>query len=134
MAGYFADSWFYIALLDDADDQHRQSVRLAQRFSRDDIVTHDAIFTEVLAFFSRAGSRVRRDAADLVRRTMKQSRVNVVDRELFFRALDRYESRPDKEYSHVDCVSMIVMEDYGIQDVLTNDHHFAQAGFTVVNE
>jgi len=134
MAVYFADSWFFIALLDDADTDHRQVVRLAQRISRDDIVTHDAIFTEVLAFFSRAGARVRRDAADLVRRTMQQSQVNSVDRVLFFRALDRYESRFDKEYSHVDCMSMIVMEDYGIQHVLTNDHHFTQAGLTVVNQ
>lgn len=29
---------------------------------------------------------------------------------------------------------MVLMEERGIRQVLTNDHHFAQAGFTVVNE
>jgi predicted nucleic acid-binding protein len=28
---------------------------------------------------------------------------------------------------------MIVMEDHGIHHVLTNDHQFEQAGFTLVN-
>jgi predicted nucleic acid-binding protein len=29
---------------------------------------------------------------------------------------------------------MVVMEQRGIRHVLTNDHHFAQAGFVVVSE
>ena len=51
----------------------------------------------------------------------------------FARALDLYEARPDKEYSLVDCMSMVVMRERGITHVLTNDHHFRQEGFTVVN-
>lgn len=39
-----------------------------------------------------------------------------------------------RTYSLVDCISMVVMEERGIQHVLTNDHHFTQAGFTVVNQ
>ena len=54
-------------------------------------------------------------------------------RDLFIRGLHLYEQRPDKEYSLVDCMSMVVMEDHDIQHVLTNDHHFTQAGFTIVN-
>ena len=42
--------------------------------------------------------------------------------------------RPDKEYSLVDCMSMTLMRERGITHVLTNDHHFRQEGFTVVNE
>ena len=50
------------------------------------------------------------------------------------RALDLYSQRPDKEYSLVDCMSMVLMRERGITHVLTNDHHFRQEGFTVVNE
>jgi predicted nucleic acid-binding protein len=54
--------------------------------------------------------------------------------DLFSAALSLYEQRPDKEYSLVDCMSMTLMRERGITHVLTNDHHFRQEGFTVVNE
>ena len=41
-------------------------------------------------------------------------------------------SRPDKSWSLTDCISFAVMEAHGISDVLTCDHHFAQAGFRVL--
>jgi uncharacterized protein len=37
--------------------------------------------------------------------------------------------RPDKEWSLTDCISFIVMEEHGLTEALTADHHFAQAGF-----
>ena len=43
-------------------------------------------------------------------------------------------ARLHKYSSYVDCMSMIVMEDFGIQQLLTNDDHLKQAGFTLVNE
>jgi hypothetical protein len=49
--------------------------------------------------------------------------------DLFERALSRYEQRADKEWSLTDCLSFIVMEDQGITEALTGDHHFEQAGF-----
>lgn len=134
MAVYFVDSWFFIAYLDEADNHYHQVRRLVRRLVGDRLVTHDAVLTEVLAYFSGAGAHARREAVDVARNAMRQFDMKAVDRPLFLRALDCYAARFDKEYSHVDCISMIVMEDYGIQDVLTNDHHFAQAGFTVINE
>jgi predicted nucleic acid-binding protein len=53
---------------------------------------------------------------------------------LFPGAIDIYSRRPDKEYSLIDCMSMTLMRSRGITHVLTNDHHFRQEGFTVVNE
>ncbi len=49
--------------------------------------------------------------------------------EQFQRALDRYEMRPDKDWSLTDCLSFLLMEERGIADALTADHHFEQAGF-----
>lgn len=39
-----------------------------------------------------------------------------------------YADRRDKEWSGVDCMSMVVMADRGIDEILTHDHHFEQAG------
>jgi predicted nucleic acid-binding protein len=69
----------------------------------------------------------------MVRRALRDFTVEPMTRTLFIRGMDRYAARLDKEYSHVDCMSMIVMEDLAIQHVLTNDHHFQQEGFTLVN-
>jgi predicted nucleic acid-binding protein len=37
--------------------------------------------------------------------------------------------RPDKQWSLVDCSSFVVMQERGITEALTTDHHFEQAGF-----
>jgi uncharacterized protein len=50
----------------------------------------------------------------------------------FRRGLDRFASRLDKEWSLTDCISFVVMEEQGLTQVLTDDHHFEQAGFTVL--
>jgi len=49
--------------------------------------------------------------------------------DLFDRGLDLYARRLDKDWSLTDCISFFVMEERGIADALTGDHHFEQAGF-----
>ena len=43
-----------------------------------------------------------------------------------------FAKRPDKEWSLTDCISFIVMQEYGLTEALTADHHFEQAGFTIL--
>jgi predicted nucleic acid-binding protein len=43
-----------------------------------------------------------------------------------------YEARPDKGYSLSDCRSMLALSAHGVTEVLTNDHHFTQEGFTIL--
>jgi predicted nucleic acid-binding protein len=38
-------------------------------------------------------------------------------------------NRPDKAWSLVDCTSFVVMQQLGLQEALTTDQHFEQAGF-----
>jgi predicted nucleic acid-binding protein len=52
--------------------------------------------------------------------------------DLFLKGLDLYESRLDKGYSLTDCISMIVLRERRITDVLTHDRHFAQEGFNIL--
>ena len=49
--------------------------------------------------------------------------------ELLNAGLDRMRERPDKDWSLIDCISFVVMENEGIKDALTADQHFEQAGF-----
>lgn len=134
MQTYFADAWFFIALFDRRDTHHAHARRLVGQINAHRVVTHDAVLTEVLAYFAEEGSRARKVAVEGLRRAVLSYEVFPGTRALFIRGLDRYAARLDKEYSHVDCMSMVLMEDLGVRFVLTNDHHFAQAGFIVVNQ
>ena len=131
---YFADAWLFIALLEPRDAHHQRAARLERVIPPSSIVTHDAVLTEVLTYFADEGEHLRLLAAQAVRRVMTELIVLPVDRPLFLRALNLYERRHDKEYSLVDCISMVIMRDRGIQHAITNDHHFEQEGFVLVNQ
>lgn len=131
---YFVDTWFLVALFNPRDAHHRRAKSIDRRLRGATLVTHDVALTEFLTFVADEGPTVRDHAVRIVRDLMAQHVVLPCDRSLFLRALDRYEQRADKEYSLVDCMSMVIMEQRGIRHVLTNDHHFTQAGFVVVSE
>lgn len=47
-------------------------------------------------------------------------------------ALRLYADRSDKDWSLTDCLSFVVMRRRNVQEALTADHHFEQAGFRPV--
>jgi predicted nucleic acid-binding protein len=89
------------------------------------------VLSEFLAAVSAHGDRTRRLACRLVRGILNDPDIEVVAQvhESFLAGLALYERPPDKEYSLADCISMNVMRQRRIQEVLTNDRHFAQEGF-----
>jgi predicted nucleic acid-binding protein len=92
------------------------------------------VLSEVLSYFSSEGARGREIGAQAARLALRSIEVITPTRTLFERVLDLYAARPDKEYSLVDCMSMVVMRGRGITHVLTKDHHFRQEGFTVLSD
>jgi predicted nucleic acid-binding protein len=92
------------------------------------------VLTEVLNWFSRSGPHWRREATTLIHDLRADPNVDVLPqtRADFDAALALYEARSDKEYSLTDCRSMLALRVMGISEVLTNDHHFTQEGFTIL--
>jgi len=136
MLAYFVDTWFFIAFLNERDSHHLTALRLARTLHDTSFVTHDGVLSELLAFFSGYGSAWRREVGSLVRDVLssRKYKVTPLDRHLFEEGLTLYEHRLDKNYSLIDCVSMQLMLRRDIKRVLTNDHHFEQEGFVLVNE
>ena len=136
MTKAFVDTWFFIGYTNRFDSDHRRAMQIDRRLGGVRLITHDAVLSEFLTFFAESGRYWRESAADMVRRVLLDHRFEVLpaDRSLFLTAVNHYADRLDKEYSLVDCMSMLVMKDHGITHVLTNDHHFRQEGFTLVNE
>jgi len=124
----FADTYYYIALLNAEDDDHARAIAWTGQFDGR-IVTTDWVLTEVADGLSRGAGRGA--ATRLIRDLLADPAVLIVeaDRALFEQGLSLYEKRPDKEWSLTDCISFVVMEREKIRQALTADHHFEQAGF-----
>lgn len=130
----FADSGYWIALLNEDDQWHGKARALSEVHKSSDIVTTDEVLTEVLHHFSKYGEHWRGKAVKFVERAISIPRIRVVPqtRESFESGLRLYKERSDKKYSLCDCVSMQRMKKDKIVQVLTFDHHFAQEGFDVL--
>jgi predicted nucleic acid-binding protein len=135
MRRFFADTFYWIALLLRRDAWHEQVTAFTHTLRRDDrFVTTDAILLEFLAAFSDMGPYLRQQAVDRVRGMLANPSIRVIEitRARLLEGLTLYEARPDKEYSLTDCISMETMRRERLTDVLTNDHHFTQEGFTIL--
>ena len=77
---------------------------------------------------------MRRRAIQLVKGVMSNPKILVFQQThaSFLAGIQLYESRPDKEYSLPDCISMNTMQQLGITEILTQDKHFTQAGFVIL--
>ena len=56
----------------------------------------------------------------------------IADASLMERGFEKFRKMQDKDWSLVDCISMIVANDLNITEVFSNDHHFEQAGFSIL--
>lgn len=134
MSAIFADSAYWIALLHRRDQWHRQALAVSRTLAPRPLVTTEWVLAAFLAFFSAAGEVTRRRAAERTRGILRDPNIQLLapDQALFQDGLALYERRLDKAYSLTDCISMHVMQRDGITDVLTNDHHFTQEGFSIL--
>ena len=130
MSAVFADTFFYLALLNDDDPAHGRA--FAEARVQRPIVTSEFILLELGNACARAEDHA--DFLALLTGLRASPRVKIVtfDSQLLDRGLHLMASRPDKDWSLTDCISFVVMQDGGIKDALTGDRHFEQAGFTAL--
>ncbi len=130
----FADTFYWAALLSARDPWYARDAQVTEGLGDHRLYTTEAVFDEYLAFYSKAGPYFRQQAVRTVRRLLASPHVTVIPQthDVFLPALDLYESRLDKGYSLTDCISMNVIRQEGITEVLSNDHHFEQEGFTLL--
>lgn len=130
----FADTLYWVAVLNPRDQWHRQAVNTRKILGEIKIVTTETVLIEVLNYFSEYGSQARKSAVEAVRTIMTDEEVEYISHspEIFIDALDFYEKRLDKGYSLTDCISMNICREREMTDVLTHDDHFEQEGFNVL--
>jgi predicted nucleic acid-binding protein len=131
MSATFADTYFFIALLFENDEAHAKAQTWAADLSGG-LYTSVWVLTEVADALAVPGRRER--FLPFLQFLRASPSVTIVPSEqaLFDRGASLYDQRPDKSWSLTDCISFVIMQDYGLRDVLTGDHHFEQAGFNVL--
>ena len=131
MRPVFADTYYFLALLNRLDPAHARAIA----FSRTPglrIVTTDYVLLELGDAFNKPPQR--REFLAIWDLLHKEPNFRVVPGHKGFvlRGVQRFKKRSDKEWQLTDCISFIVMEEEGIRDALTGDKHFEQAGFTAL--
>ena len=132
MRRVFADTYYWIAVINDRDQGHSAAEAVGQTLKHATVFTTHEVLSEVLTYFCRGGNHVRQVVSVYIRNILDDPAVIVEPQseQSFLNGLTFYESRADKEYSHADCISMLTMQREGITEVLTDDDHFMQEGFT----
>jgi uncharacterized protein len=131
MNAIFADSYYYLAFVNDRDEGHFRALAFSRTF-RGRTITTEWVLTEVADALSAVEQRAI--FLELLSQLRADSGLTIVEssHDLFERGIRLFADRPDKSWSLTDCISFVVMEDLGISAALTADHHFEQAGYTPV--
>ncbi len=131
MSVCFADTFFFLALLDRRDAHHARVAAFAAQY-HGLVLTTRWVLAETANTFG--ASPVREQAARLLQAIGRQPGFRVVGDSdgIYERGVTLYAERPDKAWSLTDCISFVVMRENGVSEALTGDRHFTQAGFVPV--
>ena len=128
MTPYFADTFYYLALLNPRDEAHGRAREITARLDRPLLTTAWVLAELGDALCAPADRAAFLGLLDDMR-VDPEIEILPPSVELFERGLQRFRERPDKHWSLTDCISFVAMEGRGIREALTGDHHFEQAGF-----
>jgi uncharacterized protein len=91
--------------------------------------TSDQVMAEAATLFKARGYlHMAKDLFAMFEQT-NWLKVEWINTERFAASKDFFLHYQDKNYSFTDCTSFVLMEELGLRQALTTDHHFRQAGF-----
>lgn len=130
MQPVFADTFYWIALLNAEDPDHDRVTAFDLSLERPPLVTTQEVLTEFLTYFSGRGTLFRSKAAAISYALQDDPDVRLLPQasESFFAGLRLYKDRPEKEYSMTDCISIAIMKAEGMTESATGDWHFEKEG------
>jgi predicted nucleic acid-binding protein len=129
---FFLDA-SYIVALELADDQnHQLALQHWRKLDRKNLrlITTSYIFDEVVTFFNSRYFHAK--AVKIGQQFLASSSIQLiqVDQKLFEESWRLFQQYNDKSYSLTDCISFAIMRQLKVNNSLTFDKHFSQAGFT----
>lgn len=133
MRHIFADTAGWGHLVDASQLCHAQAAeiyRIAKSLQRK-LITTNYVIAELVALLLQPLRIPHPKIASFIDGIKSSPHVEIVhvDPETDRLAWQLFTNRPDKARTLVDCASLVVMENRGLSEALTTDHHFEQAGF-----
>jgi uncharacterized protein len=130
MKQVFADTGYWIAILNPKDELHGKAMEVSRNLGQVVIVTSEVVLTELANYFADRGASFREKASAAIESIRKNPNARLIlQTSLQFQSgAAMYRRYADKEWSLTDCTSIETMQEQGINDVLAYDQHFKQAG------
>jgi uncharacterized protein len=128
MRAVFADSYYYLAFVNERDAGHGVALEYSRNYLGPSVTT-EWVLAEVADALSEPAQRPI--FLELMARLRTEPGVMIIEasHDLFGRGIALFSQRPDKSWSLTDCISFVVMQEHELTQALTADHHFEQAGF-----
>ncbi len=134
MKPIFVDTSALIALGNKRDTFHLPAIRIREELKQTNrqLVTSSAILLEFgNSFSSLALKPVAITLIEAIRQSKKWHYIEIDDL-ILKKGFELYKKMADKDWGLVDCTSIILAKNMGIQEIFTTDHHFEQAGLTIL--
>jgi len=129
----FIDTAGWANLINPNEDFHSLAAKIyadaVQRGIR--LITTNFVIAELVAVLTSPMRVPRQTIISAVAGLRSSPKIEIVhiDQMRGEQAWNLLSARPDKLWSLVDCASFVIMQELGITEALTTDHHFEQAGF-----
>jgi len=128
----FVDTSGFFSLLSSHDDAHKHAVEIVTKAKQTNqlFITTDYIIDETATLLNARGIG---HLAGILFETVNSShvcRIEWMDQERFAKTQTYYIKHMDHAWSFTDCFSFVIMKELKLQNALTKDTHFKEAGFS----
>ena len=129
----FIDTSGWACLLVSRSTMHRQALITYDQIRKQKrhLVTTNYVINELVALLASPLRVPRLTLIEYIEAIKSTPLLTIIyiDASLDGMALHLLKDRPDKDWSLTDAASFVIMKQMHIQDALTTDHHFEQAGY-----
>ncbi len=128
MKPVFADTSYYLALVNPNDPRHELAMERGDSVLGRMFVT-EHVLVELGSALSHGSDRFV--FLQLLQELQSDNSIIIIPASdaLFHEGVALFADRRDKDWSLVDCISFVVMKQRRLNEALTTDRHFVQAGF-----
>lgn len=127
----FLDTSFVVALENNRDPHHKRAKKLDSKLLKQkaNLLLHAGILLEIGDGYARLDRR-KKGIGLLTKFDQEDGyRIAPITDALLRAAQQLYRDRDDKEWGLTDCISFVLMKQERVEEALTADIHFRQAGF-----
>lgn len=130
----FIDTWGWLTLRDKREERHKEVVNFYSNFSSQpcSIYTSDYVLDEAFTLFFRRLPFIKaRESMELLLDSVKEgiTILEFITPERFMKSRElrlRFKDKP--RISFTDLSSIVIMEEFSISNILTEDRHFTHVG------